>query len=207
VSRLQEREVAPAEAVEHYMTFWNSAKAFAGLFVCACGAGESGSVEGVDPEDGARIDAEAQRVRQALGEATCPTTAADVTWANPFSGNQSIDSPSANYDHPTCRNAFIVDVPGVRASTQFSAGVPGSAGVNPFCGFEFAYIGLYRKQGATYVKVTESFNLGRVISFPQFGTTCAAISTVVAPADGDYKLVTSAGAFFFGYSTVFVTAT
>jgi hypothetical protein len=75
------------------------------------------------------------------------------------------------------------------------------------CGLEFAYIGLYRKQGASYVKVTESFNLGVNVTFPQFGTACAAISGVKAPADGVYKLVTSGGAFFFGYSTVFVTAT
>ena len=188
------------------MTFWNSAKAFAGLLVCACGAGEAGSAEGVDPEDGARIEREARRVQQALGEATCATTAADMTWADPYTGNRFIDSPNATYDHPTCRNAFIVDVPGVKASTQFSAGVPGSAGANPFCGFEFGYIGLYRKQGATYVKVTESFSLGVNFSFPQFGSTCAALARVVAPADGDYKLVTSAGAFFFGYSAVYVAA-
>jgi hypothetical protein len=206
VSGPLEREVAPADAVENNMTFWNSAKAFGGLIVCACGAGEAGSTQGVDPEDRARIEGEAQRVQQALGEATCATTAADVTWTNPVSGKQSIDSPNANYDHPTCRNAFIVDVPGVRASTQFGAGVPGGP-ANLFCGFVFAYIGLYQKQGASYVKVTESFNLGVNIAFPQFGTACTAISSVKAPADGDYKLVTSGGTFFVGYSSLYVIAT
>ena len=180
----------------------------AAVLVSACGAPEGGTTPEPSPEDRAAIDEQARQVQQALGDPTCGATAADVTWSDAWSGSRGVSSPDGSYDHSTCRNSYILEATMVKAGTTFAATpanpLPAS---NPFaCLFTFAYIGLWQKQGTGYVKVTETFNFGQAKVLTNIGGFCIATPTVKAPADGDYKLVASAGTFFVGYGAVTIGA-
>jgi hypothetical protein len=168
---------------------------FAVLALAATACGTHADTEGPPREE---MNEELGRVREALGEATCATTPADATMQQ----GSGADSVTAFYDHPTCRNAFIVDAPGI-----VTAGVPGKlqfwAGVSlgalePFtCLFNYGGLTLFQKQGSSYVKVGENFVLG-TFGVGRFGGMCSATGFVTVPGPGDYKVAAAAGTLFGG---------
>jgi hypothetical protein len=174
------------------------------LVVCLSGCGDAGtSGDGAYGSDRAVAEEELARVSQALGEASCGSTAADAT----LLPNQSLRSPDGSYDHPTCRNAFVVDVPGVIAGTQLWGGRPPLVWLDPFtCLLVWGYSSLWQKQATGYVKISEGSRLGTWAPTPRTGFVCSAPVTLRAPADGDYKLVTAAGVLFGPNSLVEVAA-
>jgi hypothetical protein len=167
----------------------------------ACGAGDG------QPDPGSRetgeapsasspdVDAEFAKVTQSLGEATCATTAADHVMDPTL--ESYVDSPTATYDHTTCRNGYVVDLKNATAGHEVSASVHFQPS-DPFsCLFVWSYVGLYQKQGASYVKVGENTGRG-AWGWGAFGGACSAIGKITTPVAGDYKVVASAGNLFGG---------
>lgn len=161
----------------------------------ACGASDD---QGPSESELRTLDEEAESIRQRLGEASCASTSADVS-LDFASGATVLDAQSADgsYDHATCRNTFIVDMANVEAQKRISGGTVLKDWPDSFsCLFNWAYVGLYRKEAAGYVRVAER------VGFPGFyytgrgGPACTASTEVVAPSAGDYKIVVAAGAFF-----------
>jgi hypothetical protein len=161
------------------------------------GAVESaGTVSGPTPEE---IDAQVEKVRQSLGEATCATTPADHVM-DP-SMESYVQSPTSTYDHSTCRNAYVVDLKNAGAGHSVSASVYFQPS-DPFtCLLNWSYIALYQAQGASYVKVGENIGRGGW-GWGLFGGACSVNATLTTPAAGDYKVVVSAGNIFGGYYSV-----
>jgi hypothetical protein len=163
----------------------------------ACGAADD-SPTPAEPsaEDRALAAEELSQITQALGEPTCATTAADATLAASGTGLGIAPSPNAAYDHSTCRNGFVVDLPGVAAGTTLTVANPPVSGIDPLtCLFRYSYGSLYRKQGASYVKVSELTALGVLIP-ARFAYVCNARATFPVPTAGDYKIVAASGALF-----------
>lgn len=175
----------------------------AGLAGCGADAGSS-PMEDDDGFDRAAAQEELGRISQAFSEATCGSTAADAV-LDP-NVTQSISSVDGSYDHATCRNGYVIDVPGVRAGRQFTGGPPLRRWPDPFtCLFNWGYLGLWQKQpDGTYAKVAENSRLGTWAPVSQVGYVCSARVGVQAPADGDYKLVSAAGVLFGPYGEVSV---
>jgi hypothetical protein len=169
-----------------------------------CGGDPGAPGDDAEAFDQAAREQELGRVSQGLGEATCGSTPADAT-LDPNLG-QPVASPNGSYDHPTCRNGYLVDVPGVRAGRQFTGGPSLVRWPDPFsCLFHWGYLGLWQKQAnGGYAKISESTRLGVWGPVPMAGYVCAARAGVQAPADGDYKLVSAGGVLFGPYSSVFV---
>ena len=170
------------------------------LVACLSGCGDPATA-GDDAEglDQAAREEELGRLSEALVEASCGSTAPDATLVP----NQSVFSADGNYDHPTCRNGFVVDIPGVHAGRQLTGGPLAAVWPDPFtCLLVWGYASLWQKQAAGYVKVAESSRLGFWGPFPRVGYVCAAAVTLQAPADGDYKLVTAGGLLFGPYGRV-----
>ena len=180
------------------------AKWFASISLAASlsGCGDAGTTgDNGEVADQAAREQELGRLSEALGEPSCGSTAPDAT-LNPNSG-QSVFSADGNYDHPTCRNGFVVDIPGARAGRQLTGGPPVMQWPDPFsCLFVWGYASLWQKQAAGYVKIAESSRLGVWGGLPQVGYVCAAPVSLRAPADGDYKLVTASGLLFGPYGRV-----
>ena len=141
---------------------------------------------------------------QGLGEATCGSTPADAV-LDPNQG-QTVSSPDGSYDHPTCRNGFVIDVPGVPAGRQFTGGPSLMRWPDPFtCLLHWGYLSLWQEQpSGTYAKVAENTRLGVWGPMPRIGYVCAARAGVQAPADGNYKLVSAGGVLFGPYASVSV---
>src|SRR5688572_3303249 len=97
--------------------------------------GESGEPT---PADIAAANEGVKQVTQALGEATCGSTP-PVASLSP----SVVVSPNANYDPPTCRNAFVVDAPGLPAGVVITAGHPTQSNIDPFtCLFRYGALSL-----------------------------------------------------------------
>ena len=175
--------------------------ALAALFstALACSAGPTGSGESGEPTP-ADIEAAnegVKQVTQALGEPTCGSTppAASLTPSVTV-------SPDANYDPPTCRNAFVVDAPGLAAGVVITAGHPTQSNIDPFtCLFRYGALSLWKKEGASYVKVSETFGLG-VNVVARFGPVCIPHASLTVPVAGDYKIAAAAGRLFGPTSVV-----
>jgi hypothetical protein len=166
----------------------------------ACGAsdGPSDSSDeglGTAPTTQAAIDAQLSQVRQSLGEATCASTAADQVLD--ITQTSYVQSPTATYDHPSCRNGYVVDLPNAAAGHALNASVNFQP-ADPFtCILNWSYIALYQKQAAGYVKVGENIGGGKW-GLGRFGGACSAIGTLTTPAAGDYKVVVASGNLFGG---------
>ena len=173
---------------------------FAGLAGCG---GDPGSPPDDQASDRAAAEGELGRVTQALGEATCGSTPADAV-LDP--NGQPAFSPNGGYDHPTCRNGFVVDAPGIRAGRQFVGGPSLVRWPDPFtCLFQWGYLSLWLKQPTgAYTKVAESSRLGVWIPITRVGYVCDSRVGLQASADGDYKLVSAAGVLFGPYNPVVV---
>ena len=136
------------------------------------------------------------QVRQEIGETSCATTAADVTVdaANDWAG-APIFSPNGAYDHPTCRNAFIVDINNVQASSAIYAGV-GLSSSNFFeCIFEVNLDSVYQKQGGTFVKLNDGGAFGTFEIAGSSGPYCLSRIETTLPQAGDYRVVVSSFQF------------
>jgi hypothetical protein len=154
------------------------------------------STSSIAPEERAAIDGEVARVRQSLGEASCASTAADATLGGT---NIVADSVTATYDHPTCRDGFVVDITGVKAGKAVLGGAfAGTAGTPSnldffSCFVRIGFTYLYEKRGSTYVLVGQNsaFGVNGALGI------CSSVASVTAPRDGDYKVV-AAGRQLFG---------
>jgi hypothetical protein len=159
-------------------------------------AGDDADADGtVTPEEQASRDAEVSRIQERLGEPTCAATAADTTLD---AATVTVRSNTATYDHPTCRDAFVVDLPTLKGGKPFAGGPvlggPGSSSYNFFnCLPNVGFVYLYEKQGTNYVLV------GQNAAFGVYGAlgSCSALASVTVPRDGDYKAVV-AGVQLFG---------
>jgi hypothetical protein len=164
--------------------------------VPACSAGPSESGDPTAAEIDAAKDA-VKQVVQALGEPTCGSTP-PVASLSP----SVVVSPSANYDPPTCRNAFVVDAPGLAAGVVITAGHPTQSNIDPFsCLFRYGALSLWKKEGASYVKVGETFGLGVLVP-TRFGLVCVPHASLTVPSAGDYKVAAAAGTLFGPTSVV-----
>ena len=76
-----------------------------GAGLVACGSADPAPPSEIDR---AAAEEELAQVTAALGEPTCGSTAPDATMANAVYGH--VTSPTATYDHPTCRNAFVIEM-------------------------------------------------------------------------------------------------
>jgi hypothetical protein len=158
----------------------------------------SGAVaDPTDEHSPEEVSTEVARVRQAIGETTCGTTAADTS----IDASQIVQSPNTTYDHATCRDAFIVDVKGAKANASVQAGGYVAPVTDAFsallCLFTWGYSSVWRVQGSSATKVFESFDFGTPIGTGRFGgSACAAVGTFTIPSDGDYKLVASSAVLF-----------
>jgi hypothetical protein len=168
----------------------------------ACGTadGDSAStVEGGETVVPAPVDAPLEKVRQSLGEATCASTPADHVFDPAL--EDYVQSPTNTYDHPTCRNGYVIDLQNAGAGHTLN----GSMFVQPSdpftCLFNWSYIALYQKQGTSYVKIGENI-AGGGWGLGPFGGACSAIAKLTTPAAGDYKVVVSAGNLFGGRNYV-----
>jgi hypothetical protein len=172
----------------------------AAVLLVACGAGDattsdSPSPPGLGDDDRSAAEAEVARLQQQLGEATCASTAADVT----LIGYGSPLSPDATYDHPTCRDAFVVDAPGVPAgsrvqATTYIVAPPGT--LDPIgCFFDVGFVYLYEKRGATYTLINQAGAFG-LVSANRLGAICGNVMTLPVPRAGDYKVVASSVRLF-----------
>ena len=167
------------------------------FLVAACGevgGSPDDAHETLSDADLAAAHASVEQVAQALGEATCANTSADAT-LTPSSDTSSARSPDERYDHPTCRNGYVVDLVGYKAGSTVRAATswgPVSGLDGLYCLFTWSYAGLWRKDGANYVKVTEGDAWGAVINGKP-STFCSAQQTFTLPSDGDYKVVTGGG--------------
>src|SRR5687767_5243288 len=114
------------------------------LFACL-GCGDPGTTsDHAQDLDRAAAEEELGRVSEALGEASCGSTAPDAT-LSPI-GFPYLSSPDGNYDHPTCRNGFVVDAPGARAGRQLNGGPLLIPWPDPFtCLFIWGYASLWQK--------------------------------------------------------------
>jgi hypothetical protein len=175
-----------------------------GLLVCLSGCGDPGtSSEDAQDLDRAAAEEELGRVSEALGEPSCGSTPADAT-LDPTTG-QAVSSSGPNYDHPTCRNGFVVDVPGVHAGRALTGGAPPMRWPDPFtCLLNWGYLSLWQKQATGYVKISEGTSLGVWGPFPRVGYVCVARVSLQAPAAGDYKLVSASGVLFGPYGSVYI---
>jgi hypothetical protein len=172
----------------------------------ACGAADppgeelgSATPDGTPRPSQQEIDAQTARVRQDLGEASCATTQADYVLDT--NAESYRDSGSATYGHPTCRNGFVVDLVHAAAGRQLY-GQGWQATWEPFsCLLNFGYIALYQKQGTSYAKVSEKYS-GGTWNIGRNGPVCQYAAVLTTPADGDYKVVVSAGNIFGGLYNV-----
>lgn len=138
-------------------------------------------------------------VQQSLGEASCGTTTADAVLDMTDSSQALAASADGSYGHPDCTDGFVVDiVGGLSAGQRLTGGGGFFADPDPFtCLFHYGYLSLWQKQGSTYVKVQENSVLGTwFFNSPGVGTACRTVAAVTAPADGDYRVVVSAGELF-----------
>lgn len=171
-----------------------------GFLSCACGA-EAGSTGEAALSADQPTSGEVDQVRQHLGEATCATTAPDETWD--LTTQSEAISKDGNYDHSTCRNAFIVDIGHVTAGRRFIATNALTKSNDPFsCLFTWGYISLWQKQPSGYVKIADNVALGTFGGLPQIGNVCIAGARTTIPVDGDYRIIASSGVFFGPYLQV-----
>lgn len=169
------------------------------VLVVACGANDGASettdVEGITESDRNAAEAEVGRLQQRLGEPTCGATPADVNNASGASGTHL--SPDAAYDHPTCRDAFVVDAPGLKAGGRIdgTAYIQGPT-VEPIgCFFDVAFLYLYEKQGANYVLINQAGRFGQYLN-DRGGPRCGGVMTFPIVRNGDYKVVASSVRLF-----------
>ena len=165
----------------------------------ACSAGPPGSGESgeVTPADAEAANEAVKQVAQALGEPTCGSTP-PVASLSP----SVVVSPDANHDSPTCRNAFVVDAPGLVAGEVITAGYPTQSNIDPFtCLFRYGALSLWKREGASYVKVGETFGLGVLVP-ARFGLVCVPHASLTVPVAGDYKVAAAAGTLFGPTSVV-----
>jgi hypothetical protein len=172
------------------------------LSIVGCGAADPTGEEvgSADPYGTPRpsqeeIDAQTARIRQSLGEASCATTQADYVLDVDLESYR--DSASAIYGHPTCQKGFVVDVLHAKAGRQLY-GQGWQTTWEPFtCLLNYGYVAVYQKQGATYTKVGEKYSSG-TWNIGRTGPVCQYAAVLTTPADGDYKVVVSAGNIFGG---------
>jgi hypothetical protein len=168
----------------------------------ACGAADDEGEQMQEFElSDAQLAARDEKVassREALGEASCATTPADATLDGASFVQQSAISPLPLYDHPTCRDAFVVDIPAVTAPRTLAVYAGVGSSTNPIaCLFSFTVATLFKKQGTEFVKVTDASGVG-VIPWPgSSGYTCVCKVDFGTLAPGDYK-VAAASAQFLG---------
>jgi hypothetical protein len=174
-----------------------------GTGVAACSAADPAL-----PTEGDRAAAEEElaQVTAALGEPTCGSTVPDVTMAKAVNGH--VASPNANYDHPTCRNAFIVEMNGLTAGETVYGGPTSQSTLEPFsCLLHWAHGSLWKKQpNGDYTKVREDNRLGMFQIAYRMGFACTVRVALPVAEDGDYKFVLSAGYLFGPYRVVDATA-
>jgi hypothetical protein len=124
------------------------------------------------------------------GEATCGTTAADAVWPPdpPDDGQPDIlRSPDAAYDKPSCRHAYVVDLPNTVAPKHIVASTQAVSPANPIgCAASFAYLSLWKEQGSSFVKVSEVTRPGILYGF------CIASASVDITTPGNYRVVAAA---------------
>jgi hypothetical protein len=168
-----------------------------GVMAGAPGCGASGSDDATEaPVDQAAIDEGIAKVTAALGEATCATTAADAI--GEYNRGGAMSPLAATYDHPTCRDAFVVDFPAVPAGGSFTAATNEGSMFDPIgCLFSYAYISVWKKDPAGPTALGEAVGTGGWVPvFTRGGPFCNRSATVQAPAAGDYKVVASSGQLF-----------
>jgi hypothetical protein len=159
----------------------------------ACGSPDGASPAPGTPPDDAAFQAEVGRVTAELGEATCATTAPDLV--KPVDDPQ-VESTGGAYDHPTCRDAFVIDAPGVLASQRIymEAIVPVTPNVlvNVFgCYFHASWLYVYEKQGNAYNLLSQQFVTGSIQGQLPLAN-CHAALTFDPPHDGDYRVIAAA---------------
>ena len=180
----------------------------------ACGCGASGATDDAPatPElsdaERAELDAEVASMQQNLGEASCATTAADATFDFATATTNFVYSPAPNYDHPTCRDAYVVDIKNLAETRHIWASGEGPQNLDPFgCLFTITAATLYKKQGADYVKVGDASALG---SYPWPGSSgwqCVSRVSFANQPPGDYKIAMSSAQFLGGKKRVGTTVT
>jgi hypothetical protein len=167
--------------------------------VTACGSAESAS-EGTMPElsesERAAMNAEVGTLQQKLGEQTCATTPRDALIDVLAGGIPGVGSSDALYDHPTCRDAFVVDIVNFTEPHSIWAQGEGPAGLDPFgCLFTFAAATLYRKDGANFVKVGEGSAFGTYPWPGSSGWQCSVKVDFGKQQPGEYKVAVGAAQF------------
>jgi hypothetical protein len=166
--------------------------------LAGCGQGDASSAPS-DDELAVRDEAVAH-VQEQIGEASCATTGADATLdaatpPTPPNFVAYVASKNTAYDHPTCRNSFIVDVTNVAASTPLNA-TAGVASPDPFtCLFTVTLESLYENKNGTYVKVNDAVSFGTPINAGSAGWDCRCETEITAPEAGEYKVVADAFQF------------
>jgi hypothetical protein len=149
------------------------------------------------PSDDPAVQKEVGRISQQLGESSCATTAADVV--RPVDDPQT-ESMGATYDHPTCRDGFIIDAPGLLATQTIymDAIVPITTNVLVnylACYLSVSWLYVYEKQGSTYQLVSQGSVFGSIQGqLPR--SACHAAIDFKVPGDGDYKIVAAARQVF-----------
>jgi hypothetical protein len=174
-----------------------------GAGLAACGSAEPAPPSGVDR---ASAEEELAQVTAALGEPTCGSTAPDATLANAVYGY--VTSPNASYDHPTCRNAFVIEMNGLTAGKTVYGGPASTPTLEPFsCVLHWVHGSLWKKDAnGVYTKVIEDNRLGTFQAVWRTGFACSARVALPVVEDGDYKLVLSGGYLFGPYRVVDASA-
>jgi hypothetical protein len=162
----------------------------------ACGSGESGSAPELSDADRAAMDGEVATLQQKLGEQTCAATQRDAVIDVAAGGILGVGSNDALYDHPTCRDAYIVDITHFTEPHSIWAQGEGPAGLDPFgCLFTFAAATLYRKDGANYVKVGEGSAVGTYPWPGSSGWQCSVKVDFGVQQPGEYRVAVGAAQF------------
>jgi hypothetical protein len=122
-----------------------------------------------------------------------------------------VDSPDASYDHPTCRDGFVVEYPNVRDAKLDVGEMFYVGGTDPatfwddlFCGWNWVDASLWQNQGGTFVRVSQQTAYSKWTASP-FGTVCAPpLLEITPPSAGEYKVVASAGFILGAKKRVYV---
>ncbi len=162
------------------------------LIVAGCGA-DTGASDAATLDD-PQIEGEIARVKQSLGEATCGSVKPFATL--PPGGAPYGIASDYTYDDPLCRNAFVIEDDGVKAGESYRG--RSVSGFDLFCGFHWSRATLWQKQSAGFVQVQDTLAWGTLVVAPPRGGgwVCETNARVVAPADGDYKIIVAAGILF-----------
>jgi len=160
----------------------------------ADGTGAPGMPELSDAERAARDD-EVASVKERLGEVSCATTPPDATLDVAVTGLMGASS-AAGYDHPTCRDAFVVDVTGGTGSGTLEVSTGGNLTNILACLLTVTVETAYEKQGDTYVKIGDAVGFGTIPPPGSSGWVCQAVAKVPVTGPGDYKVIAAAAQLF-----------